>query len=126
MLNCIFDFFALPSRFPGRSASFSSLAPLAPVPSPPKAVGTMANPPQCSTSSNTSTEEISPALLGPIRQIISTAIREQVAALAPARVATPSDVDVPKEEPKGVLVPAPCAVARQGPPRPASKRSPRQ
>ncbi|KAL0285783.1 UNVERIFIED_CONTAM: hypothetical protein Sangu_2764100 [Sesamum angustifolium] len=64
----------------------------------------MANPLQRNTSSDTSMEEISPALLGAIQQIVSAAILEQVAVLAPARVATPSSVNVPEEEAKeGVL-----------------------
>ncbi|KAL0303110.1 UNVERIFIED_CONTAM: hypothetical protein Sradi_6179100 [Sesamum radiatum] len=51
---------------------------------------------------------ISPALLGAIQQIISATIREQVAELARARIATPSDIDAPKEEVEGdipVLIP---------------------
>ncbi|KAL0434616.1 UNVERIFIED_CONTAM: hypothetical protein Sradi_0169500 [Sesamum radiatum] len=64
-------------------------------------------PPRRSTSSDTSAEEISPALLGAIQQIVSAAVREQVAALAPVCIATPSDVEVPEEEP-GEAVPAPA------------------
>ncbi|KAL0420591.1 UNVERIFIED_CONTAM: hypothetical protein Slati_3082700 [Sesamum latifolium] len=71
-------------------------------------VGPVIDPHRLSTSSDTSTEEISPALLGAIQQIVSAAIQEQVAALAPARVATPSDVDVPEEEAEEVVpVPVP-------------------
>ncbi|KAL0445097.1 UNVERIFIED_CONTAM: hypothetical protein Slati_2232400 [Sesamum latifolium] len=43
------------------------------------------------------------------------AIREQLAALAPAHVATPSDVDAPEEEAEGdVPVPAPPVDRWQG------------
>ncbi|KAL0405545.1 UNVERIFIED_CONTAM: hypothetical protein Slati_3868400 [Sesamum latifolium] len=57
------------------------------------------------------TEEISPALLGAIQQIVSATIREQVAALAPTRIATPSDVEAPEEEPReAVPVPAPPTI----------------
>ncbi|KAL0420377.1 UNVERIFIED_CONTAM: hypothetical protein Slati_3060600, partial [Sesamum latifolium] len=73
----------------------------------PRVVGPMADPPRRSTSSNTSAEEISPALLGAIQQIVSAAVREQVAALAPVRIATPPDVEAPEEEP-GEAAPAPA------------------
>ncbi|KAL0448296.1 UNVERIFIED_CONTAM: hypothetical protein Slati_1386000 [Sesamum latifolium] len=73
----------------------------------------MADPPRHSTSSDTSAEEISLALLGAIQQIVSAAIREQVAALAPARIATPSDVEALEEEPReAVPVPPPPTVWR--------------
>ncbi|KAL0381885.1 UNVERIFIED_CONTAM: hypothetical protein Slati_4610800 [Sesamum latifolium] len=39
----------------------------------------------------------------PLPRIVSAAIREQVADPAPARVATPSDVDAPKEEAEEVI-----------------------
>ncbi|KAL0456596.1 UNVERIFIED_CONTAM: hypothetical protein Slati_0998800 [Sesamum latifolium] len=79
----------------------------------PRAVGPMADPPRHSTSSDTSAEKISPALLEAIQQIVSAAIREQVAALAPTRIATPSDVEAPEEEP-GEVVPvlAPPTIRR--------------
>ncbi|KAL0454820.1 UNVERIFIED_CONTAM: Pro-Pol polyprotein [Sesamum latifolium] len=70
--------------------------------------GPMADPPRRSTSSDTSAEEISPALLGAIQQIVSAATREQVAALAPTRVATPSDVEAPEEEAEEAI-PAPVS-----------------
>ncbi|KAL0360883.1 UNVERIFIED_CONTAM: hypothetical protein Sradi_3772800 [Sesamum radiatum] len=73
----------------------------------------MADPPRRSTSSDTSAEQISPALLGAIQQIVSAAIREQVAALAPGRIATPSDVEALEEEPgEAVPVPAPPTIRR--------------
>ncbi|KAL0427696.1 UNVERIFIED_CONTAM: hypothetical protein Slati_2944400 [Sesamum latifolium] len=69
--------------------------------------------PRHSTSSDTSTEETSPALLGAIQQIVSAATREQVEALAPARIATPSDVEALDEEPEeAVPVPAPPIIRR--------------
>ncbi|KAL0433272.1 UNVERIFIED_CONTAM: hypothetical protein Slati_2661500 [Sesamum latifolium] len=65
-------------------------ATLAQAASLPRVVGPMADPPRRSTSSDTSAEEIYPALLGAIQQIVSTAVREQVLpALAPVRIATP-------------------------------------
>ncbi|KAL0411595.1 UNVERIFIED_CONTAM: hypothetical protein Slati_3749200 [Sesamum latifolium] len=86
----------------------SAPAPLAPMPPPPRVVGLVVDPPRHSTSSDTSMEELSPALLGAIQQIISAAIREQMVTLAPTRVATPSDVDAPEEEAEGdIPVPAP-------------------
>ncbi|KAL0394543.1 UNVERIFIED_CONTAM: hypothetical protein Slati_4420500 [Sesamum latifolium] len=84
----------------------------------PRVVAPIADPRRRSTSSDNSTEEISPALLGAIQQIVSTAIREQVAILAPARVATPSDVEAPKEE-AGEDIPAhisPAGRRQEAPP----------
>ncbi|KAL0355957.1 UNVERIFIED_CONTAM: hypothetical protein Sradi_4042600 [Sesamum radiatum] len=75
--------------------------------------GPMTDPSRHSTFSDTSVEEISLALLGAIRQIVSAAIREQVAALAPAHMATPFDVEAPKEETReAVPIPAPPTVRR--------------
>ncbi|KAL0430438.1 UNVERIFIED_CONTAM: hypothetical protein Sradi_0669800 [Sesamum radiatum] len=54
--------------------------------------------PTRSTSTDTSTDELSPMMLGAIQRIVSTAIREQIATRVPTRIANPSDVDVPKEE----------------------------
>ncbi|KAL0448636.1 UNVERIFIED_CONTAM: hypothetical protein Slati_1420000 [Sesamum latifolium] len=86
----------------------------------------MADPPRRSTSSDTSAEEISPALLGAIQKIVSAAIRQQVAALAPMRMATPSDVEAPEEEaeeaipvpvvPIGRRLEAPLPVPQEVPP----------
>ncbi|KAL0344691.1 UNVERIFIED_CONTAM: hypothetical protein Sradi_4300400 [Sesamum radiatum] len=77
-------------------------------------------------SSDTSTEEISPALLGVIQQIVSTAIREYVAAIAPTRVATPSDVDAPEEAEEGVSTPLSLAGRRQEVPLPDHQEVPLQ
>ncbi|KAL0444279.1 UNVERIFIED_CONTAM: hypothetical protein Slati_2150600 [Sesamum latifolium] len=43
-------------------------------------------------------EELSPALLGAIQQIIAAAFWEHVSAIVPPRVATPSDVEAPEKE----------------------------
>ncbi|KAL0394668.1 UNVERIFIED_CONTAM: hypothetical protein Slati_4433000 [Sesamum latifolium] len=79
---------------------------------PPGVVGPVADPPRCSTSSDTSTEELSPALLGVIHQIVSAAIREQVAVCSCSR-ATPSDIPL-KRKLKEHPVPIPPADRRQG------------
>ncbi|KAL0445239.1 UNVERIFIED_CONTAM: hypothetical protein Slati_2246600 [Sesamum latifolium] len=87
----------------------------------------MADPPRHSTSSDTSAEEISPALLGAIQQIVSAAIQEQVAALAPMRVATPSDVEAREEEaeePIPVPVPVPPTGRRLEAPPPVPQEVP--
>ncbi|KAL0434144.1 UNVERIFIED_CONTAM: hypothetical protein Slati_2748700 [Sesamum latifolium] len=79
-------------------------------PSPSTVRGPVADPPRRSTSSDTSTEELSPALLGDIQQLVTAAILEQVVAIAPTRVATPSDVDAPEEEEgKDAPIPVPLA-----------------
>ncbi|KAL0431980.1 UNVERIFIED_CONTAM: hypothetical protein Sradi_0824000 [Sesamum radiatum] len=79
----------------------------------PSCGGSYGRPPRHSTSSDTSAEEISPALLGAIKQIVSAAIREQVPTLAPTPTATPSDVEAPEEEPEEVApVPAPPTTRR--------------
>ncbi|KAL0448744.1 UNVERIFIED_CONTAM: Pro-Pol polyprotein [Sesamum latifolium] len=91
----------------------------------PRVVGPMADPPRCSTSSDTSAEEISPALLGFIQQIVSAVIREQVAALAPTRMATPSDLEAPKEEAEEVIpVPVPPTGRRLEAPPPVPQEVP--
>ncbi|KAL0451568.1 UNVERIFIED_CONTAM: hypothetical protein Slati_1134900 [Sesamum latifolium] len=71
---------------------------LAPAPPPPRAMGPTIDPPRRSTSSDTSTEELSPALLGAIQQIVVAAFREYVSTVAPPRVTTPSDVEAPEED----------------------------
>ncbi|KAL0343682.1 UNVERIFIED_CONTAM: hypothetical protein Sangu_1255600 [Sesamum angustifolium] len=86
-------------------------------PPPPRVVGLTTDPPHRSTSSDTSTEELSPALLGAIQQIVSAATQEQVAALALDRVNTPSDVDTPEEEAEGdIPAPLPPTDRKQGTP----------
>ncbi|KAL0405503.1 UNVERIFIED_CONTAM: hypothetical protein Slati_3864200 [Sesamum latifolium] len=94
-------------------------------PPPPRVVGPIADPPKRSTSSDTSAEEISPALLEAIQQIVSVAIREQVAALAPTRLATPSDVEAPEEEAEeAIRVPVPPAGGRLEAPPPVPQEVP--
>ncbi|KAL0445282.1 UNVERIFIED_CONTAM: hypothetical protein Slati_2250900 [Sesamum latifolium] len=77
----------------------------------PRVTGPIAVPPRQSMSSDTSTEELSPALLGAIQQIVVAALREHASVTAPPpppppRVATPSDVEAPEEE-AGEDVPVP-------------------
>ncbi|KAL0444254.1 UNVERIFIED_CONTAM: hypothetical protein Slati_2148100 [Sesamum latifolium] len=50
---------------------------------PPRVMGPAADPPRRSTSSDTSTEELSLALLGAIQQIVAAALREHVSVAAP-------------------------------------------
>ncbi|KAL0399755.1 UNVERIFIED_CONTAM: hypothetical protein Sradi_2318800 [Sesamum radiatum] len=98
----------------------SAPATLTQAPPLPRVVGSATDPPRYTTS----IEEISPALLGTIQQIVSATIREEVAALAPTRVATPSDVDAPEDEvEEGVLAPIPLAGRRQEAPHQFLKKS---
>ncbi|KAL0400432.1 UNVERIFIED_CONTAM: hypothetical protein Sradi_2386500 [Sesamum radiatum] len=94
---------------------------------PPRVVGPVDDPPRRSTFSDTSTEELSPALLGAIHQIVSAAIKEQVVVLARARVATPFDIDTPEEKAEGnIHVPVPPADRRQWAPPSAPQEVPPQ
>ncbi|KAL0410826.1 UNVERIFIED_CONTAM: hypothetical protein Slati_3672300 [Sesamum latifolium] len=61
-------------------------------------MGPAADPPRRSTSSDTSTEEFSPALLGAIQQIVAAALREHVSVAAPPRLAPPPEAEVLEEE----------------------------
>ncbi|KAL0336396.1 UNVERIFIED_CONTAM: hypothetical protein Sradi_4851500 [Sesamum radiatum] len=63
-------------------------ATLVSIPPPLIVIGLTVDPQRRNTSLDTCTEEWSPALLGAIQQIVSAAIWEQVAALAPTHVAT--------------------------------------
>ncbi|KAL0411973.1 UNVERIFIED_CONTAM: hypothetical protein Slati_3787000 [Sesamum latifolium] len=58
----------------------------------------VADPPRRSTSSDTSTEELSPALLRAIQHVVAAALREHVPVAAPTRVAPPPEADAPNEE----------------------------
>ncbi|KAL0367202.1 UNVERIFIED_CONTAM: hypothetical protein Sradi_3610300 [Sesamum radiatum] len=69
-----------------------------PVPPPPRVIGPVPDPPRCNTSSDTSMDEISLAILGAVQRIVSATIREQIATLVLAHTAAPSDVDVFEEE----------------------------
>ncbi|KAL0313567.1 UNVERIFIED_CONTAM: hypothetical protein Sradi_5756000 [Sesamum radiatum] len=97
----------------------------APIPPPPGVVGLVADRPRHRTSLDTSMDELSPAMLGAIQRIVSEAIREQITTLVPSSIATPSDVDVPKEEAEeGAPVSAPPIAGRQGAPPLSSSRGP--
>ncbi|KAL0416114.1 UNVERIFIED_CONTAM: hypothetical protein Slati_3443300 [Sesamum latifolium] len=65
---------------------------------PPRVIGPVADPPRRRTSSDTSTEKLSPALLGAIQQIVAAALREHVSVAAPPRLAPPSEAEVLEEE----------------------------
>ncbi|KAL0447246.1 UNVERIFIED_CONTAM: hypothetical protein Slati_1852500 [Sesamum latifolium] len=64
----------------------------------PRIMGPTADPHRRSTSSDTSTEELSPALLGAIQQIVMAALREHVSVVAPPRLAPPPEAEVLEEE----------------------------
>ncbi|KAL0444711.1 UNVERIFIED_CONTAM: hypothetical protein Slati_2193800 [Sesamum latifolium] len=105
----------------------STLVTLGPAPPPPRAVGPTTDPPRRSTSSDTSTEELSPALLGAIQQIVVVAFREHVSATAPPRVTTPSDVEAPEEDAGDEApVPVPTGGRRREIPLPESQEVPPQ
>ncbi|KAL0445713.1 UNVERIFIED_CONTAM: hypothetical protein Slati_1699200 [Sesamum latifolium] len=88
-------------------------------PPPPRVAGPAADPPRRSTSLDTSTEELSPALLGAIQQIVSAALREHVSKTGYPRVATPSDVEALEEEAEEEApVPMPLAGRRREIPLP--------
>ncbi|KAL0430965.1 UNVERIFIED_CONTAM: hypothetical protein Sradi_0722500 [Sesamum radiatum] len=96
-------------------------------PHPPRVMGPVADPPRRSMSSDTSTEELSPALLGAIQQIVAAALQEHVSATAPPRVAPLFDIYVPEEEVGGeALVPVPLAGRRQDIPLPEPQEVPPQ
>ncbi|KAL0434055.1 UNVERIFIED_CONTAM: hypothetical protein Slati_2739800 [Sesamum latifolium] len=94
---------------------------------PPRAISLVADPPRRSTSSDTSMDELSPALMGAIQRIVSAVIREQLAVLTPARTTTPSDEDVPEEvAEEGAPVHMLPITERQGPLLVASQEVPPQ
>ncbi|KAL0449477.1 UNVERIFIED_CONTAM: hypothetical protein Slati_1504100 [Sesamum latifolium] len=97
------------------------------MPPPFRAVGPVAKPPRRSTSLDTSTDDLSPAMLGVIQRIVLAVIQEQITTLVPPRTATPSDVDVPEEEAEeGAPVFAPPIAGRQGAPPLAPQEVPPQ
>ncbi|KAL0452981.1 UNVERIFIED_CONTAM: hypothetical protein Slati_1276200 [Sesamum latifolium] len=61
----------------------STLVTLAQAALSPRVTGPTSDPPRRSTSSDTSTEELSPALIGAIQQIVAAALREHVSVTAP-------------------------------------------
>ncbi|KAL0400064.1 UNVERIFIED_CONTAM: hypothetical protein Sradi_2349700 [Sesamum radiatum] len=74
----------------------------------------MVHPPRQSTSSDTSTEELSPALLRAIQHVVAAALREHVPIAAPQRVALPPEADALDEEHEGEIpVPVPPAGRRR-------------
>ncbi|KAL0433572.1 UNVERIFIED_CONTAM: hypothetical protein Slati_2691500 [Sesamum latifolium] len=64
----------------------------------PRIMGPTADPHRRNTSSDTSTEELSPALLGAIQQIVTAALREHVSVAVPPRLAPPPEAEVLEEE----------------------------
>ncbi|KAL0293341.1 UNVERIFIED_CONTAM: hypothetical protein Sradi_6941900 [Sesamum radiatum] len=92
----------------------STPAALPPAPLPPRVTDPMADPPRRSTSSNTSTEELSPALLRAIQHVVAAVLREHVPVAAPPRVTLPPEADAPDEEDEGEIpVPVPPAGRRR-------------
>ncbi|KAL0462900.1 UNVERIFIED_CONTAM: hypothetical protein Slati_0177600 [Sesamum latifolium] len=61
-------------------------------------MGPTTDPHRRSTSSDTSTEELSPALLGAIQRIVTAALQEHVSVAAPPRLAPPPEAEVLEEE----------------------------
>ncbi|KAL0458399.1 UNVERIFIED_CONTAM: hypothetical protein Slati_0467100 [Sesamum latifolium] len=105
----------------------STLVTLAPAPPPPRAMGPATDPPRRSTSSDTSTEELSPALLGAIQQLVATAFWEHVSTIVPPWVTTPSDVEALEEDAgEEAPVPVPTGGRRREVPLPESQEVPPQ
>ncbi|KAL0439540.1 UNVERIFIED_CONTAM: hypothetical protein Slati_2437000 [Sesamum latifolium] len=77
----------------------------------------VADPPRRSTSSDTSTDEPSPALVRAIQHVVATGLREHVPVAAPPRVAPPPEADAPDEEDEEEIpVPVPPAGRRHNVP----------
>ncbi|KAL0463351.1 UNVERIFIED_CONTAM: hypothetical protein Slati_0222700 [Sesamum latifolium] len=94
---------------------------------PPRVMGLAADPPRQSTSSDTSTEELLPALLGAIQHIVAAVIREHVPVVTPPRVTPPLEADVPEEEDEEEApVPMPPAGRRRDIPFPGPQEVPPQ
>ncbi|KAL0449066.1 UNVERIFIED_CONTAM: hypothetical protein Slati_1463000, partial [Sesamum latifolium] len=86
---------------------------------PPRVMGPAVDPPHQSTSSDTSTGELSPALLGAIQQIVAAAVREHAPVATPPQLTPPPEADVPEEEDEEeALVPVPPAGRRRDIPLP--------
>ncbi|KAL0295116.1 UNVERIFIED_CONTAM: hypothetical protein Sradi_6851700, partial [Sesamum radiatum] len=81
----------------------STPAALPPAPLPPRVTDPVADPPRRTTSSDTSMEELSPALLRAIQHVVAVALREHVPVAAPPRVAPPPEADAPDEEDEGEI-----------------------
>ncbi|KAL0404556.1 UNVERIFIED_CONTAM: hypothetical protein Sradi_2096400 [Sesamum radiatum] len=87
---------------------------LPPASLPPRVTDHAADPPRRSTSSDTSTEELSPVLLRAIQHIVTAVLREHVPVAAPPRLAPPPEADVPEEEDeREAPVPVPPAGRRR-------------
>ncbi|KAL0451529.1 UNVERIFIED_CONTAM: hypothetical protein Slati_1131000 [Sesamum latifolium] len=94
---------------------------------PPRVMGPAADPPRRSTSSDTSTEELSPALLGAIQQIVAAALREHVPVAAPPRLTPPPEANAPEEEDEEEApIPVPPACRRRDIPLPGPQEVPPQ
>ncbi|KAL0373709.1 UNVERIFIED_CONTAM: hypothetical protein Sradi_3286600 [Sesamum radiatum] len=105
----------------------STPAALPPAPLPPRVTDPVADPSCRSTSSDTSTEELSPALLRAIQHVVAIAIREHVPVAAPPRVAPPPEADTPNKEDEGEIpVPVPPSGRRRNVPLPEPQEVPPQ
>ncbi|KAL0405723.1 UNVERIFIED_CONTAM: hypothetical protein Slati_3886200 [Sesamum latifolium] len=112
---------------PAPTLAESTPVTLAQAPPPARVMGPLADPPRRSMSLDTFTEELSPALLGAIQQIVAAALREHVAATALPRVATQSDVEAPEEEAgEEAPIPVPLAGRRREVPTPEAQDVPPQ
>ncbi|KAL0455792.1 UNVERIFIED_CONTAM: hypothetical protein Slati_0918400 [Sesamum latifolium] len=92
-----------------------------------RVMGPIADPHRRSTSSDTSTKELTPALLGPIQRIVAAALREHVAVASPPRLAPPPEVEVLEEESEEEIpVPVPPEGRRHNIPFPEPQEVPPQ
>ncbi|KAL0462033.1 UNVERIFIED_CONTAM: hypothetical protein Slati_0090900 [Sesamum latifolium] len=92
---------------------------LPPAPLPPRVTNPVADIPHRSTSSDTSTEELSPALLKAIQHVVAAALGEHVPVAAPPRVAPPPEADpLDDEDEEGIPVPVPPVGRRLNAPLP--------
>ncbi|KAL0448221.1 UNVERIFIED_CONTAM: hypothetical protein Slati_1950000 [Sesamum latifolium] len=105
----------------------STPAALPPAPLPPRVTDPVADLPRRSTSSDTSTEELSPALLRAIQHVVAAALREHVLVAAPPRVAPPPEADgLDDEDEEEIPVPVPPAGRRHNVPLPEPLEVPPQ
>ncbi|KAL0373358.1 UNVERIFIED_CONTAM: hypothetical protein Sradi_3251500 [Sesamum radiatum] len=100
---------------------------LPPAPLPPRVTDPVADPPRRSTSPDTSTEELSPALLRAIQHVLAAALREHVSVATPLGVTPPPEADAPDEEDEGEIpIPVPPAGRRRNVPLPKPQEVPPQ
>ncbi|KAL0402335.1 UNVERIFIED_CONTAM: hypothetical protein Slati_4263400 [Sesamum latifolium] len=105
----------------------STPAALPPASLPPRVTDPVADLPRRSTSSDTSMEEMSPALLRAIQHVVAASLREHVPIAAPPRVAPPPAADALDEEDEGEIpVPVPPAGRRHNVPLPEPQELPPQ